>query len=134
MHELAKLADGFAKRGFILLGIGGALLTSTVGKMLRKRPRMSEEIEITFRKTLDDVDRIKRRQIIAFAALFCVVSGCLFWLGHLGPTPNVDVRQMLLWSVITLVFVATYAAMGLALYINKMFRKVLKAIEPLSSH
>jgi hypothetical protein len=95
---------------------------------------MSEEIEIMFHKTLDDVDRIKRRQIVAFAALFCIVGGCLFWLGHLGATPNTDVREMLLWSVITLVFVATYAAMGLALYINKMLRKVLKAIEPLSSH
>lgn len=95
---------------------------------------MSEEIEIVFRKTLDDVDRIKRRQIIAFAALFCVVSGCMLWLAHLGATPNADVRQMLLWSVITLVFVAGYAALGLALYINKMLRKVLRAIEPLSSH
>ena len=95
---------------------------------------MSEEIEIMFRKTVDDVDRIRRRQIVAFAALFCAVSGCLFWLGHLGATSNTDMREMLLWSVITLVFAATYAAVGLALYINKMLSKVLKVIEPLSTH
>jgi len=42
---------------------------------------------------------------------------------------RINVRQMLLWSVITLFFGAVYIAVGLALYVNKMLRKLLKAID-----
>lgn len=43
-------------------------------------------------------------------------------------------RQMLLWSVITSFLSMVYIALGLALYVNRILRKVLKLIEPVSSH
>jgi len=39
---------------------------------------------VTFRKTLEDIDRIRKWQIVAFLVLFCIVVGRLLWLGHLG--------------------------------------------------
>ena len=95
---------------------------------------MSDEIGMRLWKTLNDVDRIRKRQTIAFAVLFCIVEACLLWLGRLGAIANTDLRQMLLSAVITVLVGVAYVAMALALFVTKMLRKVLKAIEPLSVH
>jgi RsiW-degrading membrane proteinase PrsW (M82 family) len=92
---------------------------------------MSEQIETCFRETLNDVDRIRKRQGVAFVVFFCIVIACLLWLGHLAEIPGNDVRQMLLWSVVTLFFAGVYIALAVALYVNKMLRKVLRAMQPL---
>jgi hypothetical protein len=88
--------------------------------------------EIGLCETLVDITRIKKRQMIVFVALFFVVIACLLWLGHLGETPGIDVREMLLWSVITLFFAGVYIAVAVALYVNKMLQKVLRAMQPLA--
>ncbi len=91
---------------------------------------MSQETVLILRSSLDDVDRIRKRQIAAFALLFCALSASLVWLGHMGGNPATDLRAMLLWSVITVVVAVVYAALGLALFINGFAtKKILKTME-----
>ena len=61
--------------------------------------------------------------------MFCVLAALLVWIGHISERPQTDVRELVVWSVITTVFAVVYGAMALAIYINGQVRRILKAIE-----
>jgi hypothetical protein len=90
---------------------------------------MTQENEAIFRKSLDDVARIKRRQNLAFVVLLFTLMIGLVWLGRLSANPAIDVKRMLLVAVCFLVFLMTYVAMGIAMVVTKMTTKVLSSIE-----
>jgi hypothetical protein len=69
---------------------------------------MSKEV-IAILRALTENDRVRRRQLAAFAVLFLAMIATLLWIGHLGSTPNSDFREMLVWSVIAMVVAAPTA-------------------------
>jgi peptidoglycan/LPS O-acetylase OafA/YrhL len=85
--------------------------------------------DAVMRALLDQVDRIRRRQRITFWAMFCALVALLVWIGYIGERPQTDVKEVVVWSVITTVFAVVYGAMALAIYINGQVRRILKAIE-----
>ncbi|MGA2085064.1 MAG: hypothetical protein ABSG60_06055 [Terracidiphilus sp.] len=93
---------------------------------------MTEETESILRKSLNEVDRIRKRQTVTFAGLFCAMVGLIVWLGYMGENPATDVRRMILFAVIVLLFGMVYVAMAHAMVQSKMTLKILKAIELLS--
>ena len=93
---------------------------------------MSQETDNILRKSLDEVDGIRKAQTIAFVILLCVMMGLLVWLSFLGANPATDVRKMILLAVVVLFLGMLYVAMALAMVQSKMTLKVLKAIELLS--
>ena len=93
---------------------------------------MTEETESILRKSLNEVDRIRKRQTVNFAGLFCAMVGLIVWLGYMGENPATDVRRMILFAVIVLLFGMVYVAMAHAMVQSKMTLKILKAIELLS--
>jgi hypothetical protein len=93
---------------------------------------MSQETDNILRKSLDEVDGIRKRQTIVFVILLCVMMGLLVWLGHVSENPATDVRKMILFSVCVLFFGMIYVAMAFAMVQSRMTQKVLKAIELLS--
>jgi hypothetical protein len=93
---------------------------------------MSQETDNILRKSLDEVDSIRKRQNIAFVILFCVMTGLLVWLAFVGANPATDVRKMILLATVVLFLGMVYVAMALAMVQSKMTLKVLKAIELLS--
>lgn len=94
---------------------------------------MSQETDNILRKSLDEVDRIRKRQSIVFVILLCVMIGLLVWLALASENPATDVRKMILFSVCVLIFGMVYVAMAFAMLQSRMTLKVLKAIELLSN-
>ncbi len=93
---------------------------------------MSQETEIILRTSLDEVDRIRKRQIAAFVFFLCTLLALLIWLGYISESRTADMRKMLLGSVFVLVWAMVYVAMALAMSISRMTKKILQAIELLS--
>jgi len=90
-----------------------------------------QETDNISRKSLDEVDRIRKRQTVAFVILVCVMMGMFVWLGHISENPATDVRTIILFAVFVL-FAMVYVALALAMVQSKMTLKVLEAIELLS--
>jgi len=93
---------------------------------------MSQETENVLRKSLDDVDRLRKRQTVAFVILLCLVMAMLVWLGHISENPAIDVRKVIVFAVCVLFLAMVYVAMAFAMVQSRMTLKVLKAIELLS--
>ncbi len=93
---------------------------------------MSQETDDILRKSLDEVDHIRKRQNIAFLALFCVMVILFVWFGYLCDNPATDIRRVLLFAVFALFLGLVYVAMAVAMVQSKMTLKILKAIELLS--
>jgi hypothetical protein len=93
---------------------------------------MSPETESILCRFLNDVDRIRKRQTIAFVVLVCIMVGLFLWLGHVTQNPGTDVRQVMLVAVFVLFLGMVYVGMAVAMVQSKMTLKVLKAIALLS--
>jgi apolipoprotein N-acyltransferase len=93
---------------------------------------MSQEIDNILRKSLDDVDRVRKRQTVGFVILFCVMISLFYWFGHMCENPATDLRKIMYYAVFVLFFGMVYVAMAIAMVQSKMTLKILKAIELLS--
>jgi bacteriorhodopsin len=93
---------------------------------------MTQDTESILRKSLNEVDRIMKRQIVCFGVLFCAMVGLIVWLGYMCENPATDMRRMILLAVIVLLFGMVYVAMAHAMVQSKTTLKILKAIELLS--
>ena len=93
---------------------------------------MSRETENVLCKFLTDVDRIRKRQTIAFVVLVCVIVGLFLWLGRVTQNPAIDLRQIMLVAVFVLFLGMVYVGMAVAMVQSKMTLRVLKAIALLS--
>jgi len=93
---------------------------------------MFQEADTILRKSLHEVDRIRKHQMITVVVLVFLLAGLLVWLGHVGANPATDVRTMIVSAVIVLFVAMVYVAVVLAMVYSKMTLRVLKAIELLS--
>ena len=91
---------------------------------------MTQDLETTLRKSLDEVDRGVRLFIATWLLMATLVVVGLVWLGHLSRTS--DVKTMLLVAVITLLFSQSVNLVLSSAIMANMTRKTLKAIEILS--
>ena len=85
---------------------------------------MSQENEIILCKALDGVDRNRRNLYLAFAVLFIALLGLLLWLSRTS-----DLRELLLLSSVVVLFSVVYGVVVLCIYINRMARLTLRAID-----
>ena len=92
---------------------------------------MSEQMETILRKSLDEVDRIRKRQFIGLAILLLVfflhAASVIATLHASGA--NSDLRVALIASVEIMVFTVGFSILGVGLFISRMTSKILKAIE-----
>ena len=91
---------------------------------------MTEQTENILRKSLDEVDRARRRQwvylALCFACLWLFVWSMLVIAHNIGDAHlGAEVLIGAIISVLTNVLVV----LGLSLFINRMTNKILKAIE-----
>jgi hypothetical protein len=93
---------------------------------------MSKEVTLILRNSSAENDRIRNRQLIAFAVLFLAMLAILLWIGHLAGQTSTDLRSLVLWSVIAMVVAVCYGMMALAIYINRTAARLLRTIERLS--
>jgi hypothetical protein len=92
---------------------------------------MSEQSELTLRKSLDEVDRVRRWQIGALVVL--VVLLLLQYAGqhYVGSAEN-QCLNVKTGEYTRLFFTVVLTLLGVSIYVNRMTRKILKAVEVLS--
>ncbi len=91
---------------------------------------MTEEMDNILRKSLDEVDRIRKRQWAYLALCFCCLW--LFVWSMMVTAHNIGdshlVAEVLIGAIIS-VLTNILVVLGLSLFINRMTNKILKAIE-----
>jgi uncharacterized membrane protein len=94
---------------------------------------MAEEIDNVLRRSLDEVDRTRKIQWSLLAISFC---GLVLFLYGIFATARDAGEPRLVGQVMVLVLVSiltnVLVALGLGIFISRMARKILKAIELLS--
>ncbi len=91
---------------------------------------MIQDLETILRKSLDEVDRARRRLIVIFLLMSIVVVAGLVWLDRLNKTA--DVKTMLVYSVVVLLVAQGANLVVSCAFVTAMTRRTLKAIELLS--
>lgn len=89
---------------------------------------MSEDAAVVLTNALNEVDRVRKRQILVFVILFVAEFAGLVWL-VIADKPQTDIRELLVGSVVILVWTAVYAAIAVSIHVTRMTKRVLKAIE-----
>jgi len=91
---------------------------------------MTDEMDNILRKSLDEVDRIRKRQWAYLALCFCCLW--LFVWSMMATAHNIGdthlVAEVLIGAIIS-VLTNILVVLGLSLFINRMTNKILKAIE-----
>jgi hypothetical protein len=91
---------------------------------------MTEQLDNVLRKSLDEVDRTRKRQWAYLALCFFCLS--LFVATMMATAHNIGdshlVAEILLGAIIS-VLTNILVVLGLSLFINRMTNKILKAIE-----
>ena len=91
---------------------------------------MTEEMDNVLRKSLNEVDRIRKRQWAYLALCFCCLW--LFVWSMMVTAHNIGdthlVAEVLIGAIIS-VLTNILVVLGLSLFINRMTNKILKAIE-----
>jgi hypothetical protein len=94
---------------------------------------MSEQIEMSLRKSLDEVDRIRRRQVGGLAILcfvFLLAAGsAIATLHNAGARATPELRIILIANVELMIFTVGFCMLGVWFFITRMTAKILKAIE-----
>jgi hypothetical protein len=94
---------------------------------------MTQELDNILRKSLDEVDRIRKRQWAYLGLCFCCLW--LFVWSMMVTAHNVGdahlVAEVLIGAIVS-ILTNILVVLGLSLFINRMTNKILKAIELLS--
>lgn len=94
---------------------------------------MSGEMDEVLRRSLDEVDRARKRQWIYLAVSFICLACFLIsiWLTTVN-TGHFRLGVDVLVGTLTVALTNIFIVVALSLFINRMTRKILKAIELLS--
>jgi hypothetical protein len=95
---------------------------------------MSDEMEVILRRSLDDVDRARRRQIAGLSVLVCLflVMGLSNIFTFNRAHAPLELRAIVITVLEVVPFTAAFCMFGVCIFIARMTRKILKAIELLS--
>ena len=91
---------------------------------------MPQELETLLRKSLDDVDRARKKQIAAGAVFLGLFVAMAFRISFTAG--GNDVRAVVRESFQLVAFVIGFCAFAICVFIARMTQKILKAIELLS--
>lgn len=90
---------------------------------------MTLEAQSLLRKSLYDVCRLQKRQLVGFIVLFFAELGCITWLGHVSESYPIDVPKLVVAAMCFVLFSLVYVGMANAWLLSFMTTKVLKAIQ-----
>ncbi len=95
---------------------------------------MSQEMEKILRKSLDDVDRARKLQLagfVIFLLAFLLQTWSVIATLH-RQAVTTDLRVTLIASVQLMAFTVGFCTFGVCIFISRMTKKILQAIELLS--
>ena len=88
---------------------------------------LSAESCAVLTSSLERMQRLAKRQLLAFFTLLLILCAILTWISQLGGT-GADLRSILIWSVIATVVAIVYGVLALAFYINRITQGLFRAI------
>lgn len=88
---------------------------------------MSEEQETVLRKSLDAIDHIRRRMLMAGAVVVAGTFGAYLWLDHVARTSD-SLEKLIMAAVLALTCVIAWSTFALAIFLARMTRAILRAI------
>jgi|GEM_PF-5999740 len=94
---------------------------------------MNEEMDNVLRRSLDEVDRTRKIQWVLLAMSFCGLA--LFLYGIVGTARNAGEPRLVgqvMVSVLVSLLTNLLVVLGLGIFISRMTKTILKAIELLS--
>jgi hypothetical protein len=90
---------------------------------------MNLDAQSALRKSLDDVTRLQRRhKVVLIVLCFCVVTNVL-WLGRVSESHPIDTQKMVVAAICFVPLSMLYVGMMVTVFVTRMTKKVLKAIE-----
>lgn len=89
---------------------------------------MIDETESPLRRALDAIDAARRRATVTLAACWLATFGAVIWFMYVLRT-NESLKPALSAAVVALVFAIFLAAASIMLYMSRMTKRVLRAIE-----
>ncbi len=99
---------------------------------------MSEQNELLLRRSLDEIDRNRKWQIVAIIVVLAVfllkLLGFVTWFYRFG-SANPATRELeviLMTNLQFMVFTVAFCTLGVCVYVSRMAKKTIKAIELLS--
>jgi hypothetical protein len=91
---------------------------------------MSDQMETVLRRSLDEVDRARKWQWVFLVSSFCIL---VFWLVSIADTAGRIGEPRLFGQIMVSVFVSmltnVLVVLGLGIFITRMTKRILKAIE-----
>lgn len=100
---------------------------------------MSETLENVLRKSLDEVDRIQRRQVVGAAIFLILFLIQAYGVGHslylrtvAGVREPSSLQESMSFGLSFMVFTVAFCTFGITFFISRMTKKILKAIELLA--
>ena len=94
---------------------------------------MAEEMDNVLRRSLDEVDRTRKIQWVLLIMSFCGLA--LFLYGVVGTAENAGESRLVgqvMVAVLVSILTNILVVLGLGIFISRMTKKILKAIELLS--
>jgi hypothetical protein len=89
---------------------------------------MSQETEVTLRKSLDAIDSFRRRITVTGWLTAALTLGAYIWLAYVARTSD-DLKRVLTAAVFALTCVIAWSTYALAVFLIRMTKRILRAIE-----
>jgi len=89
---------------------------------------MSEEQETVLRRSLDAIDHIRRRVFLAGTVAVAGALGAYLWLDHVARTSD-SLKKLIMAAVLALTCVIAWSTFALAVFLARMTRTILRAIQ-----
>ena len=89
---------------------------------------MTHNVESTLSRSLDAIDAAKRRAYATFGIFWIATFAALWWFSHILHTTD-NLKTALSAAVVALVFAIFLAAFAVMIYITRMTKRILRAVD-----
>ena len=89
---------------------------------------MTQDPDFVLANSLDAIDSARRRASLTFAAMWTATFAALVWFSYVLRTSD-SPKRALSAAVVALVFAILLGAASVMLYVARMTRRILRAIE-----
>jgi hypothetical protein len=86
------------------------------------------ESDAVLRKSLDAIDTLRRRVMWAGYLAVATTAGAFFWLDYIARTSD-NLERLMMAAVFALTSVIVWSAFALAIFIVRMTKRILRAID-----
>ena len=86
------------------------------------------ESENILRQSLSAIDRLRRRILLIGYLVVVGTGGAYLWLSHVARTSD-NIKRLLMAAVLALTCVIAWSTFALAIFIVRMTKRILRAID-----